>query len=59
MGEIQAMEQGVADAQKIASQRVQSASSGVQMDSGSKAELDQTNVLSAKINQYIIQKNNR
>lgn len=57
MGEIQAMEQGVEDAQKIASQRVQSASSGVQMDSGSKAELDQTNVLSAKINQYIIQKN--
>ena len=57
MGEYQAMEQGLRDAQIIHGQRAQTASSGVLMTSASKAELDQSNVMAAEINQHIIQEN--
>ena len=57
MGEYQAMEQGLRDAQIIHGQRAQTASSGVLMSSASKAELDQSNVMAAEINQHIIQEN--
>jgi len=56
-GEIQAFEQGLQDAQATAAQQAQSASSGVRMNSGSKAEINQSNKLSSEINQYIIQRN--
>lgn len=56
-GEIQAFEQGLQDAQVTAAQQAQSASSGVRMNSGSKAEINQSNKLSSEINQYIIQRN--
>lgn len=55
MGEHQSMLQGVADAQVIHSQRAQTASSGVRMDNGSKAELDTTNNMSAEINRKVLQ----
>ena len=57
MGEYQAMEQGLRDAQIIHGQRAQTASSGVLMTSASKAELDQSNVMGAQMNQHIIQEN--
>ena len=57
MGEYQAMEQGLRDAQIIHGQRAQTASSGVLMTSASKAELDQSNVMASEINQHIIQEN--
>lgn len=57
MGEYQAMQQGLHDAQIIHAQRAQTASSGVLMTSASKAELDQSNVMGAQINQHIIQEN--
>lgn len=56
-GQIQAFEQGLQDAQTTASQQAQSASSGVRMNSGSKAEVDKSNRVSAEINQKIIQRN--
>lgn len=56
-GQIQAFEQGLQDAQVTANQQAQSASSGVRMNSGSKAEINQSNKLSAEINQKIIQRN--
>ena len=57
MGEYQAMQQGLHDAQIIHAQRAQTASSGVLMTSASKAELDQSNVMGAQMNQHIIQEN--
>lgn len=56
-GQIQAFEQGLQDAQTTASQQAQSASSGVRMNEGSKAEVDKSNRVSAEINQKIIQRN--
>lgn len=56
-GQIQAFEQGLQDAQTTASQQAQSASSGVRMNEGSKAEIDKSNRVSAEINQQIIQRN--
>lgn len=56
-GQIQAFERGLQDAQTTASQQAQSASSGVRMNEGSKAEIDKSNRVSAEINQKIIQRN--
>jgi hypothetical protein len=56
-GQIQAFEQGLQDAQTTANQQAQSASSGVRMNEGSKAEVDKSNRVSAEINQKIIQRN--
>lgn len=55
MGEHQAMLQGQADAQVIHSQRARTASSGVRMDSGSKAEIDTTNRMGEEINRKALQ----
>ena len=55
MGEHQSMLQGVSDAQVIHSQRARTASSGVRMDQGSKAEIDTTNRMSEEINRKALQ----
>ena len=55
MGEHQSMLQGVSDAQVIHGQRARTASSGVRMDQGSKAEIDTTNRMSEEINRKALQ----
>lgn len=57
IGEIQALEQGLADAQMIHHERAVTAGSGVRMNSESKAEIHQANKKSAELNQWIIQQN--
>lgn len=57
MGEHQAMLQGQADAQQIHGAQAQTASSGVRMNQGSKAEIDTSNRMAAQINQNTIQEN--
>ena len=57
MGEIQAMEQGLSDAQQIHHERAVTAGSGVRMNSESKMEVNQANRQSSEINQWIIQQN--
>lgn len=57
IGEIQALEQGLADAQTIHHERAVTAGSGVRMNSESKAEIHQANKKSAELNQWVIQQN--
>lgn len=57
IGEYQALLQGVSDSQAVSKARANAASSGVRMRSGSKAEVDQSNRMSARMNQITIQQN--
>lgn len=57
MGEYQAMQQGLQDAKIMSHARAQAAGSGVQMNSGSKKEVNQSNQIAHEINQNIIQMN--
>lgn len=55
MGEYQAMQQGLHDAQVIHGERAQTASSGVRMNSESKQEVYKSNQYGAQQNQWAIQ----
>lgn len=55
MGEWQAMQRGLADAQATSNIRVQNASSGVRMNEGSKREVEYSQRQSAQLNQIAIQ----
>lgn len=57
MGEYQAMQQGIQDQKIMSHARAQMAGSGVQMGSGSKKEVNQSNEIAHEINQNIIQMN--
>lgn len=57
MGEYQALEQGLNDAQIIHNERARTAGSGVRMNSESKQEVYKTNQYSAQQNQWAIQEN--
>lgn len=55
--EYQAMQQGLADAQRISRTRTRTAGRGVQLNSGSAAELETTQRMNAELNQQAIRKN--
>lgn len=55
MGEWQAMQRGLADAQATANIRAQNASSGVRMNEGSKREVEYSQRQAAELNQIAIQ----
>lgn len=55
--EYQAMQQGLADAQRISRTRTRTAGRGVQLNSGSAAELETTQKMNAELNQQAIRKN--
>ena len=55
--EYQAMQQGLADAQRISRTRTGTAGRGVQLNSGSAAEIEATQRMNAELNQQAIRKN--